>query len=156
MRKAIQDIDAATDNAISRHAETRAEHTATDQMHAKVQDLHKQLRGALDVGNLQGAKTLMGSVDSAMQDARGSHGIVATKHDQVARSLDAVKLAVAGADTDEGYSEPTSDTESQGGTFGSGPGRITKSFTPEAIRERDQRRGIEAGYLAKIRAMQGR
>jgi hypothetical protein len=91
--------------------------------------------------------------------ARAAHRDLGDAHDALSRSIESASLAVRGArDTvgaDSSYVEPTHGP--QGGEqvdqSQSGPPR---SFTPEAIRERDQRAGIELGYRAKLAALRAR
>lgn len=90
--------------------------------------------------------------------ARQAHRDLGDAHDSLSRSIESASLAIRGAqDTASGdpYVEPTHGPQggSQVEMSNSGPPR---DFSPAAIRERDQRRGIEVGYLAKIAAMRGR
>jgi len=145
LKKASDSLDSCAERCRA----VSTEHEFLKAIHDNIRGLHAQIP---DEG-------LRNRLNAEMGSAAGAHKNVADGHDALGRSLEAAQLAVRGAaDAAEGddYIEPTHDTEHQGGVQGSGPGRLTKSFTPEAIRERDQRRGIEFGYLAKIEALRKR
>ena len=137
------------DSCVERCRAVSAEHRFMGTIHDNVRKLHAQL----------GEGELRTRLEAEMGAAAQAHKNVADGHATLGRSLEAAQLAVRGAADAAGvddYIEPTHDTEHQGGTHGSGPGRVTHSFTPEAIRERDQRRGILLGYRAKIEALRKR
>jgi hypothetical protein len=90
--------------------------------------------------------------------AREAHRDLGTAHDALSRSIESASLAVQGAQDAAGadsYVEPTHGPQggSQVEMSHSGPPR---DFSPEAIRERDQRAGIELGYRAKLAALRAR
>jgi hypothetical protein len=137
------------DTCVERCRAVSGEHTYLKTVHDNIRSLHAQV----------GDEGLRNRLNTELGQATQAHKNVAAGHEQLTRGLEAAQLAVRGAADaagGESYTEPTHDTESQGGTYGSGPGRITKSFTPEAIREREQQRGIELGYRAKIEALRRR
>jgi hypothetical protein len=137
------------DSCVERCRAVSGEHNFLKTLHDNIRSLHAQV----------GDEGLRNRLNAELGQATQAHKNVADGHDGLRRGLEAAQLAVRGAADAAGaddYVEPTHDTDSQGGTYGSGPGRITKSFTPEAIRERDQRRGIELGYRSKIEALRRR
>lgn len=95
--------------------------------------------------------------------ARQAHRDLGDAHDALSRSIESAALGVKGAqDAAAGtdYIEPTHNPDKQGGSqvtqSHSDAGGPPRDFSPEAIRERDQRAGIELGYRAKIAALRAR
>jgi hypothetical protein len=152
----LKKASAALDTCAARCRAVSGDHTFLGKIHDTIGSLHAQIPDAV----------LRDRLNAEMGSAAQAHKNVADGHAQLGRVLEAARLAVSGAADAVGgddYVEPTHDLEHQGGAqvsdgrvTGSLPGDSPRSFTPEAIRERDQRRGIEGAYLAKIRTMQGR
>ena len=132
---------------------TRKSLTAAADSIESAMDRHRKLGEHL--------QDLGGSLAASGDETRAQHARCLTRHDALGRSLEAAQLAVRGAQdaaqSDAGYVEPTHDAAGQGGSqvtqSQSGPPR---NFSAEAIRERDQRAGIELGYRAKIATMRRR
>jgi hypothetical protein len=151
----LKKVSASLDSCVERCRAVSGDHSFLKTIHDNMRSLHAQIP---DEG-------LRNRLNAEMSSAAQAHKNVADGHDQLTRGLEAAQLAVRGAADAAGggdYVEPTHDLEHQGGAqvsdgrvTGALPGDSPRSFTPEAIRERDQRRGIEAGYLAKIKAMRG-
>lgn len=91
--------------------------------------------------------------------ARQAHRDLGDAHDALSRSIESAGLAVKGAQdaasANTEYIEPTHDSDGQGGSQvtqshsdAAGPPR---DFSPEAIRQRDQRRAVEHAYEIRRR-----
>jgi len=124
---------------------TRKSLTAAADSIESAMDRHRKLGEHL--------QDLGGSLAASGDEARAQHARCLTRHDALGRSLEAAQLAVRGAQDGVGadsYVEPTHGPQGGSQVNPNGPPR---DFSPEAIRERDQRAGIELGYRAKINAM---
>jgi hypothetical protein len=149
MSDTLTQADQSLDACMERCRAVQAEHSTLSAIHESMRGLQAQIPDP----------HLREQIAAAMASANASHQRVAAGHQALSRSLEAAQLAVRGAAAEaDGYTEPTHG-DVQGKTYGSGEGRITgesgppRGFTLEEIRQRDQRRGIEAGYLAKIKAL---
>jgi hypothetical protein len=108
---------------------------------------------------------LGGSLAASGDETRALHARCMRRHDALGRSLEAAQLAVAGAkdalEAGDGYREPTGNPNKQGGTMtsdgrvdGALPADAPRGFTLTEIYARDQRRGIEHSYNARLRQME--
>jgi hypothetical protein len=126
-----------------------AQHSGVTNLHDDLRSLHGQIPDS----------NLRAQLAAKMGAVATTHKAVADGHDQLTRGLEAAQLAVRGAADAagaDGYVEPTHGPQGGSQVDQSHSDGAPRDFSPAGIRERDQRRGCEAGYLAKLRAMQGR
>jgi hypothetical protein len=137
------------DSCVERCRAVSGDHAFLKTIHDNIRSLHAQIP---DEG-------LRNRLNGEMGSATQAHKNVAAGHDQLRRGLEYAQLAVRGAADAAGadsYVEPTHGPQGGSQVDQSNSAGPPRGFSPEAIRQRDQRRGIEMGYLAKLRAMQGR
>jgi hypothetical protein len=161
MADSLKTVSDLIESCANRCRTAQSEHTALSRAHDTLAQLHSKIRNAAADGDVDKMRELAGSLEPAHGEARRLHRAVADAHDGISRSLEAAQLAVrAAADEAESaaYIEPTHKTGAQtsDGFSLNGNGTPPRDYSPEGIRQRDQRVGVELGYRAKIEALRGR
>ena len=164
MSDALQAASDQLDVCQARCDSTRSDHAALGKSHDVLRDFHKQLTSAAADGDVGKARALCDSMGTALRETKRCHDDLGTDHDGLQRALDAAKLAVQGArdaSGSEAWADPTGimAQDEAGGLTTSGPsatGNPPRSYSPESIRERDQRAALEHCYAARVNGLRGR
>jgi hypothetical protein len=134
------------DSCVERCRAVSGDHAFLKTIHDNIRSLHAQV----------GDEGLRNRLNAELGQATQVHSNVAAGHDQLTRGLEAAQLAVRGAADAAGadsYTEPTHGPQGGSQVDQSHSADSPRGFSLEDIRRRDQARGCEAGYLAKIKAM---